>query len=143
MSERLGISISVILLIDNMSGPETPPFEGGIFSVWDLRCDYDLLGCKDAGFLMAVGAARGGPEPLFKERGLPPLPKLLDAYDDLATSEVLVSWLSYRELLQSLAHVSRSIDSLEPPMRAVVETMALLASQLGVERVRIVFGIWN
>jgi len=102
----------------------------------------DMSHAKDYPVYGAIFGVRNstGIEPLFVRRGIPENPsseveKGLDAGDDMA------SWLYPSEVIAALAHHSVTEEVISLEMRCVMRILEFMASELGDQRVRLVFRV--
>ena len=139
----MGADITAFLQIDDNTASDEPPFSNDS-STWDLSGDLGLCGCKGYRFFAAISGVRNSSniEPLFTLRGLPrtyehdPLLQLREQLDESA-----VSWLTLSEIDAALDHMSTDRELISSHVARVLLCMATLESQLGADRVRLVFSI--
>lgn len=121
------------------------PFSSSVEAI-DLRGFTLFRSGKDYSFISAISGFRNktDKQPLYQLRGLPSIMSseaekgLLEFYDP---NYFGLGWLTLSEINQSLAHFGLERKDLSLETNVVLQLMSFLDLKLGVDRVRLVFGI--
>lgn len=125
-----------------------PPFSTYCDNCIPLDWFIHFNNAKDYRFFAAISGIRsqqGDPAPLFRLRG--GLPPNVSEQTKRAVSEIIgednpyLSWLSYAEIEQALAHMDVSRENLPLTTNIVLDLMQSIEMRLGTGRSRLIFYI--
>lgn len=140
----MGTSIDAYIEYDRINNGKHP--FSSVPEAIDLRGFTLFRSGKDYSFIAAISGIRNktNKEPLYKLRGLPFIISseakqgLLEFYDP---NYPCFSWLTLTEIDKSLAHFGWERKNLNLETNVVLQLMSFLEDELGINRVRLVFGI--
>lgn len=123
---------------------ENPPFASSNVDWECVHLDewFDLLGNKDYKFMGAISGIRNESKipPLIPLRGCPPNPghQVRRYMQDFGEN---IGWLFPHEVHVAIEHHGLRLDDLSVEVQTVITMLDFLASRIGRDRVRFVFGI--